>query len=109
MFGWFKEGLYLLQFFILNFLSTSGSLGQFDPEKNNVVLVYGFMATPESLFPLRQRLESLGYNVLIPYLGRVGDDIDSYAKKLVGFLTHQDELLRERSGKAALDKNKVLP
>ena len=64
--------------------------GKFLADRTNVVLLYGFNGLPGGLVPIKEKLESLGYNVLIPNLGRGTKRIDAFARSLRIFLRKKE-------------------
>ncbi len=104
-----KEILYVLEILFRNIFSPPQPIGSFNPAKLNIMLVYGFATRPESLIPLKIRLEKLGYNILIPDLGLAIEDIDLLAQRLVNFINSQKKLLQRRYGKTLQDiRDKII-
>lgn len=61
--------------------------------RTNVVLLYGFNGLPGGLVPIKEKLESLGYNVLIPNFGRGTKRISVFVRRLRIFLRKKEASL----------------
>ena len=64
--------------------------GKFLADRTNVILLYGFGGLPGCLVPIKEKLESLGYNILIPNLGRGTKRISVFARRLRIFLRKKE-------------------
>lgn len=80
LFGWLNELGYMLSYQII------GRFGFYSPikkgVKGTVVMLYGWLAGPSSLYILKRRLEQAGYSVHVPNLGWQSRKIEDSAKKL---------------------------
>jgi len=103
--AWAKELFYILKIFLLKISSIvfPVSRGNFDPEKQNIVLVYGFGVSPSVFILLKRKFEDSGYNVLIPDLGWAIKDIDIHARRFVRFTREQEKILKETYQKKLSD------
>lgn len=64
--------------------------GKFLANRKNVVLLYGFGGLPGCLIPTKKKLESLGYNVLIPDLGWGVRGVHALKRRLRIFLRKKE-------------------
>lgn len=67
--------------------------GKFSAGRINVVLLYGFAGLPGYLVPIKDKLESLGYNVLVPDLGWGARGIYPLTRRLRIFLRKKEASL----------------
>lgn len=65
--------------------------GKFLADRTNVILLYGFGGLPGCLVPIKENLELLGYNVLIPNLGWGAKGIHVLVRRLRIFLRKKEE------------------
>ena len=110
--GWIEEICYIVLYISLVLQNPANPVeeGEFDPVKQNIVLVYASWGTPNTMLRMKEKLEKAGFNVLIPNLGWMkGEKIDKFADRLQRFIEAREKRLLERHGGILSDlKNKTV-
>ncbi|MBI2035059.1 MAG: alpha/beta hydrolase [Candidatus Liptonbacteria bacterium] len=107
--GLVQELFYMIYFHVLvvsnvfKSIVPDGKNIPINPQKTNVVLVYGYTGTPNTFITMEKKLKEKGYNVLIPDIGWAVGDINDFSDKLARFLDEKDEELRVCCGMRLAD------